>query len=253
MTKKIIQILLWILNTFLIILSFALLLIAIFKKDWFEIFIEWMKQEIAWLWSWNYLIVFSSAFIEAFPVLGIVVPGQNILLIVGGFFAEISINNLFFVIIISSFWAILWNYVGYLLGKKYGDSFFEKYGIRFWIGKTEVKYLKVWIDKWWALWITLWKFHPMTRAFLPFIAGSMWMNNKKFMIYNAVWSIIRSIIMIVFWVIFARYYKIFLEYSWTISLVILWWVALYIYKFKKEAFLKYWEEKNIEMQDFSKK
>lgn len=212
-----------------------------------------MKVVIEWLGYWNYLIVFFSALIEAFPVIGIVLPWQNILLIVGWFFGHISNENLIYVIIIASIWAIIWNYIWYILWKYYWDSFFEKYGIWFGIGKTEVKYLKSGIDKWWALWITLWKFHPMTRAFLPFIAGSMWMKSGKFMLYNAIGSIIRSIAMVVFGVIFVEYYKIFVEYSGTISiavLILVWW---YIYKFKKKEFLKYWQEKNAEMEEMSKK
>lgn len=253
MIKQIIKILVNILNAFFITLTLALFFIAIFKKEWFELFIEWMKWEIAGLWMYNYLIVFWSAFIEAFPVIWVVVPWQNILLIVGWFFWEISSQNLIYVIIITSLWAIFWNYVWFLLGKKYWDSFFEKYGIRFGIGKTEVKYLKVWIDKWWALWITLGKFHPMTRAFLPFIAGTMGMKSMKFMIYNAIGSIIRASTIVIFWVIFAQYYKIFLEHSGKLSLAIFALIAWYIYYFKKEAFIKYWKEKNLEMEEFSKK
>jgi membrane protein DedA with SNARE-associated domain len=253
MIKQIIKIFINILNALFVIFTLALFLIAIFKKEWFEMFIEWMKWEIAWLGMYNYLIVFTSAFIEAFPVIWVVVPGQNILLIVGWFFGEISYQNLIYVIIITSFWAIIWNYVWFLLGKKYGDSFFEKYWVRFGIGKTEVKYLKVWIDKWWALGITLWKFHPMTRSFLPFIAGTMGMKSKKFMIYNALWSIIRASTIVIFWVIFAQYYKIFLEHSGKISLAIFAIIAGYIYYFKKEAFIKYWKEKNLEMEELSKK
>lgn len=253
MIKKITQIIIKVLNILLIASSFALLFIAIFKKEWFELFIEWMKVAIEWLGYWNYLIVFLSALIEAFPVIGIVLPGQNILLIVGWFFGHISNENLIYVIIIASIWAIIWNYIWYALGKYYWDSFFEKYGVWFWIGKTEVKYLKSGIDKWWALWITLGKFHPMTRAFLPFIAGSMWMKSGKFMMYNALWSFIRALAMVIFGVVFVEYYKIFVEYSGTISilmLVLVWW---YIYKFKRKEFMIYWQEKNAEMEELSKK
>lgn len=253
MIKQISKIIVTLINVFFIVLTVGLLFIAIFKKEWFELFIEWMKIEIRWWGSYNYIIVFLSAFIEAFPVLGVVIPGQNILLIVGWFFSQIGKITLIYVIIMSSLWAILGNYIGYILGKKYGDSFFDLYGIRFGIGKTEVKYLKKWIDKWWAVWITLWKFHPMTRAFLPFIAGSMQMKSSKFMIYNALGSIIRSSTIVVFWVIFATYYKVFLEYSGTISLVILSGIICYVYFYKKEAFLIYWKEKNQEMEALSKK
>lgn len=253
MLKKIIKILFQILNTLLIILSLTLVLIAIFKKEWFELFIEWLKIIINWLWNWNYFIVFLSACVEAFPVLWILLPGQNILLIVWGFFSHINYNNLIYVIIISSIWAIIWNYIWYILWKIYWDRFFTKYWIWFGIWKTEVKYLKKWIDKWWALWISVWKFHPITRAFLPFIAWSMWMHSRKFMLYNAIWSIIRSTIIILLWVVFVKYYKILLEYSWTISLVFLaliWW---YIYKYKRKELIVYWQEKNAEMEEISRK
>jgi len=177
MWKKIIKIIINILNIALIILSLALVLISIFKKEWFEIFIEWMKITINWLWYWNYVIALFSSILESFPVLGVILPGQNILLIVWWFFWHISQLNLIFIIIIASIWAIIWNYIWYILWKHYWDSFFDKYGIRFWVWKTEVKYLKKGIDKWGPWGITIWKFHPMTRAFLPFIAGSMWMHS----------------------------------------------------------------------------
>lgn len=253
MIKKIIKICIQILNIVFIILSLALLFISIFKKEWFEMFIEWMKIVINWLWYWNYIIVFLSSCIEAFPVLWVLLPGQNILLMVGWFFGHINNNNLVYVIIIASLWAIVWNYIWFLLGRHFWDSFFDKYGIWLWIGKTEVKYLKVWIEKWWALGITLWKFHPMTRSFLPFIAGSMGMKAGKFMFYNAIGSFIRATTIILLWVVFVKYYKILLEYSGTISLGIMILVWGYIYKYKRVEFKKYWDEKNIEMEELNKK
>lgn len=252
MKKKIIKIIMNFLHFLFIVLSIALIFIAIFKKEWFEIFIQWMKIIISWLWLWNYVIVFWSSLIEAFPVLWVVFPGQNILLIVGWFFWHISQNNLIYVIITSSLWAIAWNYIWYLIWKIYGDSFFSKYWIWFGIGKTEVKYLKAGIDKWGALWITVWKFHPITRSFLPFIAGSMWMKNAKFMLYNTIWSIIRATTIILLWVVFISYYKILLKYSGTISIVVLLLVWGYIYKYRAKEFKQYWDEKNAEIEEMTK-
>lgn len=253
MIKKIIKIFIQILNIVFVFLSLALLFISIFKKEWFEMFIEWMKIVINWLWYWNYIIVFLSSCVEAFPVLWVLLPWQNILLIVGWFFGHINNNNLVYVIFIASIWAVVWNYIWFLLWKYFWDSFFDKYGIWLWIWKTEVKYLKAWIDKWWALGITVWKFHPITRSFLPFIAGSMWMKSGKFMLYNAIGSFIRATTIILLWVVFVKYYKILLEYSGSISFVIfalVWW---YIYKYKRVEFKKYWNEKNAEMEELNKK
>lgn len=249
--KKIIKLLFQLLNVLFISLTVILSLISIFKKEWIEMFIEWMKVIINWLWFWNFIIAWLSSLIEAFPVLWVVVPGQNILLIVWWFFWNISNLNLFLVIIVASIWAIIWNYIWYILWKTYGDSFFKKYWNWFWIWLTEVKYIKKWITKWWAWWIIFWKFHPMTRAFLPFIAGSMWMQNTKFMIYNIIWSIIRSTTIILLWVIFVEYYKIILEYIWTIMLVVLVGVWLYVYKYKRKEFMTYVQEKNQELDDLN--
>lgn len=246
--KKILKFLFNLLNIIFIILMLVLAFISIFKQEWFELFIEWLKIQINWLWYWNYLIIFSSSFIEAFPVLWVVVPGQNILMIVWGFFGSLWKENLIYVGILASLWAILWNYVWYLLWKKYWDSFFEKYWNRFGVGTTEVKYLKKSIDKWWAWGIIFWKFHQITRAFLPFIAWSMWMKWKNFMIYNVIWSIIWATTMVVLGMVFVEYYKIILNYIWYILIWILALIWLYIYKFKKEEFKKYMIEKNEEME-----
>lgn len=246
--KKFLSILLKIFNFLFILLSIFLLFVAIFKKEWFEAFIEWMKIVVEELGAWNYLIVFTSSFIEAFPVIWVVLPWQNILMVVWWFFGNLSQQNLIYVWILASLWAIFWNYIWYLLWKKYWDSFFEKYWNRFGIWLTEVKYLKKSIDKWWAIWIIFWKFHPITRAFLPFIAGSMGMKSKSFMIYNIIGSIIWSSTMVILWMIFVEYYKIILEYAGYIFTWILICIWIYIYKFKKEEFSQYLREKNSEME-----
>ncbi len=251
--KKIIKLLFQIINFLLIALTLILTLIAIFKKEWIETFIEWMKVIIGWMWGWNYVIAWISSLIEAFPVLWVVVPWQNILLIVWWFFWNISQYNLIYVAIVASVWAIIWNYIGYVLWKHYWDEFFKKYWNRFGIWLTEVKYIKKWIHKWWAWWIILGKFHPMTRAFLPFIAWSMGMKSKKFMLYNIVWSIVRSTTIILLWVIFVEYYKTILEYIWTIMMIVFVWVWIYVYKYKRKEFLQYMKEKNEELEEMSRK
>ncbi len=250
--KKIIKITFQIINIFLIFLTVALALIAIFKKEWIEAAIEWLKVVIEWMWSWNYLIAGVSSLIEAFPVLWVLVPWQNILLIVWGFFWNISMTNLGYVMLVACLWAIIWNYIWYLLWSIYGDSFFKKYWNRFGIWLTEVRYLKKGIDKWWPWWIIVWKFHPMTRAFLPFIAWSMWMHSAKFMLYNILWSIVRAIIIILLWVVFVEYYKTILEYMWEVMLIVFAITWFYIYKFKRKEFKQYLHEKNLEFEELQK-
>ena len=248
MRKRILKHIVQIIMNLLIVLTIILWLLALFKPELIKEAIEWVKILVEWLWNWNYLIVFISSLIESFPVLWVVIPWQNILLIVWGFFAKLNINTLYYVVIITSIWAIIWNFIWFYLWKIYWDSFFKKYGLWFWIWETELKYLEKWIEKWGPWGITFWKFHWLTRAFLPFIAGSMWMKRKTFMLYNVIGSIIRSIVMIILWVVFAEHYERIIDNSWKIMIAIMVLTWIYIWKFKKKEFKKYMQEKNEEME-----
>ncbi len=249
MHKKIFAKIIDYLMKFIIFLTIALWIISIVKPELAKELIAWIEKIVNTLWYWNYIIVFLSWLIESFPILGVVVPGQNILLIVWWFFAKISQANLIYVIVIASVWAIISNYLGYFLWKYYWDSFFKKYWNWFGIWLTEVKYLKKWIKKWGPLGITFWKFHNLTRAFLPFIAWSMWMSNKSFFLYNIIWSIIRATTIVILWVVFASYYEIIIDYMMYIMLIVTLIIAFYIYKFKKTEFLEYVKEKNEELEE----
>lgn len=232
----------------LIILTFVLAILALVRPDLIKDFIEWVKIVVHGLWNWNYLIIFLSSLIEWLPVLWVVVPGQNILLIVGWFFAEKATTNLYYVIFIASIWAILSNYLWYILWKYHWEEFFKKYWLWFGIWETEVRYLKKWIKKWWPWWIIAWKFHNVARAFVPFIAGSMWMHHRTFFIYNVIWSTIRAVTFIILWTLFAQYYETLLDYLMYIMIWVLVITWIYIYRFKKREFLQYMKEKNEELE-----
>ena len=45
-------------------------------------------------------------------------------------------------ILVAVLGALFGNYVGYLLGRYYGNEFFERYGDWFGIGRTELRYMK---------------------------------------------------------------------------------------------------------------
>ena len=233
---------------FFIFLSIALGILALLKPELIKNFIEWIKIIIEWLWYWNYLIIFISSLIESLPVVWVVVPWQNILMLVWWFFAEISKINFILSMSIASIWAIISNFIWYYLWKIYWKTFFKKYWLWFWIWETELSYLEKWIKKWWALWIILGKFHNLARAFIPFIAWSMWMKTRVFWIYNTIWSIVRAVVIVVLWVFFAEYYETIVDYFWYIMIAIMIWVWIYIYKYKRKEFMVYMREKNEEME-----
>lgn len=230
-----------------ILLIFASIYLSIFEKELLKSWIEILKSFILELWLWNYPIAFFSSLIESFPVLWIALPSQNILMAIAGFFWENNYMNLIFIIVLASVWAVCWNFIWYFLWKNYWEAFIKKYWLWVWVTATDVKYLKKSLHKWGAIGITLWKFHPTTRTFLPFIAWMSWMTNVKFAIYNIIGSIIWATTIIIMWLFFAKYYETVIDYSGTIMIVVTLAIWLYIYKFKRKEFMVYLREKNEEL------
>lgn len=229
-------------------LMFAFLIITLFYPDILLPIIEWIKLQIEYLWKWNYLLAFASALAESLPIIGTIIPGQAIMLSVGWFYGGLGYTQFFWVLICAILGSVISNAIWYFMGKYYGEEFFKNYWIWVGIEQTELKYLKKWVESW-GLWgIILSKFHPHFRAFLPFIAGSMGFTKYRFWISNIIASTLWAITFISIWIFFAQYYEIILKYIGWIFTGILISVIAYFWYFKNEAFRKYWQEKNAEMQ-----
>lgn len=244
MLKKI----LWFLVTLLMLAMMLFLLVSLFKPDILLPIIEWIKSQIESLGRWNYLLAFVSALAESLPIIWAILPGQTIMISVWGFYGAIGWTQFLGVLLAAIGGSIISNAFWYFLGKYYGESFFEKYGMWIGIEKTELKYLKKWVETWGVWGIILSKFHPQGRAFLPFIAGSMWFSRWRFWLSNILASTLWAIFFITIGVFFAQYYEAIIKYMgyvfmWGI-LVVVW----YFWFFRREAFLKYWQEKNAEIQ-----
>jgi len=237
----------------LLSLMMLFLIVTLFKPDILLPVIDWIKLWIESLWKWNYLLAFLSALAESLPIIWAIIPGQVIMLSVGWFYGGTWVIQFFWVLGFAILWSIVSNAIGYFLGKYYWEDFFKSYGVWVWIEQTELKYLKKWVNTWGAWGIILSKFHPHFRAFLPFIAGSMWFKQTKFWMYNVIASTLWAMTFIVIWIFFAEYYEVILKYIGWIFTGILVCVWLYFWNFKREALKNYWHEKNKEMEAKYKK
>ena len=229
-----------------VIVSLVLLFIAIFKPDWIKFAIEWMGNLITTLGPWNYLIAFTSALAESLPVIGSLVPGMNIMILVGGFWGKMYIVE---TIIFASVGAMLGNYFGYFLGQKYGTKIIANYGDYVGIGVTEQKIMERQIGKNGFWYIVLGKFHGTLRAFIPFIAGAGGMHAKNFWTYNAIGSIIWATTINLIGYFFIDNYEQIVDNIGKIVTVITILVIGYLFLFQRESLKKYWEEKTREMEE----
>lgn len=65
------------------LLLLALLGVTIFRPDLAERAIRAAGELSVRLGHWNFLIISVTSFVESFPVIGILVPGQQLMLVVG--------------------------------------------------------------------------------------------------------------------------------------------------------------------------
>lgn len=243
--KKTIHYLIVAINILFFCFVFFLLYTSIFKPEWITLFIKWMEWIINTLGYWNYLVAFLSAGIEAVPIAGTMIPGQNILMLVGGFFGKTYLVQ---IIAIAIVWSIAGDIFSYVVGRYYWERFLQKYGTWFGVGTTEVSYLKKGIHRRWFWAVMGSKFHGMARAFIPFLAWSMRMSQRTFLRSNIIASVIWTTAMVILWVVFVQYYEIVVQYIRyiVIGLIILWF--LYVYFFKRAALKKYLDDKEAELE-----
>ncbi|MDD2693705.1 MAG: DedA family protein [Candidatus Gracilibacteria bacterium] len=234
----------------LTILTLGIIIISFIKPDWIETGIIWIGELIETLGYWNYLIAFSSACLESLPFIGTAIPGMNIMILVGGFWAK---DHFAFTIIAAIIGAMLGNYIGYWIGKYFGKEFIERYGDWFGLGKTEEKILVKQIEKNGFWYIVLGKFHNFTRSFVPFIAGSAGMLERNFWLYNMIGSIIWAASINMLGIFFIDNYKMILDRLGTVMLVFFVGIMLYFYFFKKELLVTYIRDKQSEIDAKVKK
>ena len=75
----------------------------------------------------GYFILFVITVLEGVPVIGSLVPGHTTV-ILSGFFSKLHIFNINIVVPLVIISAMIGDYTGYYLGRKYGYGFLKKFG-----------------------------------------------------------------------------------------------------------------------------
>ncbi len=192
---------------------------------------------------WGYVVVLFAAALEAVPLFGLFVPGMMIV-VAGGFMAKLGILDIGDMIVIASIGAIVGDLAGYLLGKKYGVSFLDKYGKYFFFRKEQFEKVKKLIDNHTGKSLIIGRFNFLTRSFAPFIAGSTHTSFGKFLLFNVIGGIAWAIIFVMVGFIFGQSYEVASRYIGEfITVAIIASISIiYLYRFvnkRKHIFSKY--------------
>lgn len=132
--------------------------------------------------------LFLLVFLEGNPILGSFIPGQLLVIFIGFLIATSGIFNLYTTVIIIFIASFLGDLLGYYLGRKYGLSGLEKFGID---NKSKIYTSSYSFFEKYGPWsLILGREFNLTRAFMPFFAGCFKMRWYKYLVFSILSSIL---------------------------------------------------------------
>jgi membrane protein DedA with SNARE-associated domain/membrane-associated phospholipid phosphatase len=135
------------------------------------------------LGAWTYLLVGVFAFAETGAFVGLVVPGETVMLL-GGAVAGQGAIDVYLLIAIAWFSAWLGDTTSFFLGRRLGRNFVLEHGPRVGISHERFEKVEDYFDRHGGKTIFIGRFISLVRAFAPFIAGSSGMRYRAFVPYS---------------------------------------------------------------------
>jgi undecaprenyl-diphosphatase len=135
------------------------------------------------LGAWTYLLVGVFAFAETGAFVGLVVPGETVMLL-GGAVAGQGAIEIYLLIAIAWFAAWLGDTTSFFIGRRLGREFVITHGPRFGISHERFERVEDYFSRHGGKTIFIGRFISLVRAFAPFIAGSSGMRYRAFVPYS---------------------------------------------------------------------
>jgi undecaprenyl-diphosphatase len=135
------------------------------------------------LGAWTYLLIGVFAFLETGAFVGLVAPGETVV-ILGGAVAGQGATSLYLTIAIV--WACAWggDSVSFMIGRRLGRGFVIRHGPRFRITPERFAQVESYFARHGGKTILVGRFVGLVRALAPFIAGSSGMRYGQFVPYS---------------------------------------------------------------------
>jgi membrane protein DedA with SNARE-associated domain len=156
--------------------------------------VDWLVPFFA---NYGYLIIFAGVFLENSAGLGLVIPGETIL-ILGSFFAARGSLNIVAVIVIAFVGAVLGDNLGYYIGRKGGRRLILKYGKYIFVNRHRLAHVDRYFKQHGGKTIFIARFTSFLRALAAMVAGSAKMPYRQFFFYDLagafIWSIVISLL-----------------------------------------------------------
>jgi membrane protein DedA with SNARE-associated domain/membrane-associated phospholipid phosphatase len=138
---------------------------------------------------WSYLFFFVAAALECSAFIGLLVPGETLVLL-SGFLASQGLLTLGDLIIAVAAGAIIGDSIGYELGHRLGRPWLLHYGRWAGIHAAHLEQADAFFGRHGGKTVFLGRFVGFLRALAPFVAGSLRMPYRQFLFYNALGGVL---------------------------------------------------------------
>src|SRR5918997_4660993 len=151
---------------------------------------------------WTYALVAVLAFLETGAFVGLVAPGETVV-IAGGVVAGQGEIQLFPLIGLVWTCAVLGDTTSFYIGRRLGRRFLERHGPRLKITEERLQQVESYFERHGGKTILIGRFIGLVRALAPFIAGSSGLTYRRFIPYSIVgtglWATVFCVLGYIFW------------------------------------------------------
>lgn len=151
--------------------------------------LQYLIHLIEHLGHWDYLVIFVAATLESAAFLGLIIPGESMVL-VAGFLAAQGVLDLDILIITVAAGAGIGDSIGYEMGHRMGRPALIRHGGRFGLTSARVGKADAFFARHGNKAVFLGRFVGFARALVPFLAGSAHMRYRQFLPYNALGAVL---------------------------------------------------------------
>jgi undecaprenyl-diphosphatase len=159
------------------------------------------------LGAWTYLLVAVMAFLETGAFVGLLAPGETVML-VGGLVAGQGEINVVRLIGIAWTAAVAGDVTSFVLGRRLGRGFLVRHGPKVSITEERLEKVEGFFDRHGGKAILFGRFVGLVRAIAPFLAGSSGLPFRRFLPYDVIgaglWSSSLILLGYIFWASFDR-------------------------------------------------
>ncbi len=154
--------------------------------------LEHLVRFVSHLGHWGYVIIFLGVTLECSAFLGVVVPGET-LVVIGGFLASQGILDWGDLVILVWIGAAVGDSIGYELGRHRGREWLLRYGHWVRIRERHLNRAEQFFERHGGKAVLLGRFVAIIRTLAPFVAGTSKMPYRRFLVWNVTGGILWSV------------------------------------------------------------